>query len=93
MEIDDKVRERDESRSNSKFFAKITIPQDSFDPKYYRQPVITEPASEPLYYRIDRQDKLTKETRQKLKKNRLHVWEPKRNYVLEKDLSEERIIT
>ena len=89
MELDDKIKERSESRRTSKYLSKVTIPQDSFTENYYTQPVMKEGDGEPLFYRIDRQDKMTKEVRQKLKRSRLHVWEPKRNTVLEEDTNDE----
>ncbi len=75
MQLDAKIRERAERKNASKHKSKISIPQDSFDPNYYRQPVMTEPDGEPLFYRIDRQDSMTKTIRSKLKqRKRLHLW-------------------
>lgn len=86
MELDNKIQERKEYRKSQKIYdKKVTIPQDSFDPTYYKQPVMTEPDGEPLFYRIDRQDNMTKEVREKLKRNQLHVWEPKRSAVFDED--------
>ena len=50
------------------------IPQDTFDRNYYKQPVMTEPLGEPMFYRIDRKDPLTKAAIQELRTSRLHMW-------------------
>ncbi len=91
MQLDEKIMETAEGRSeNSKYFyKKTTIPQDTFDPNYYRQPVMTEPSGEPLFYRMERQDDMTKQVRKKLKRSRLHVWEPRRNNVVDEDTIDE----
>ena len=61
MQLDEKIQETAEGRNHSSkfFYKKTSIPQDSFDPNYYRQPVMTEPDGEPLFYRMERQDKMT----------------------------------
>lgn len=90
MELDRKIEERAAFRNTSKYFAKnASIPQDSFKPNYYSQPVMTERDGIPLFYRIDRQDKMTLEVREKLKRNELHVWEPKRNAVFGEDTNKD----
>ena len=90
LELDEKIKERVAARgSEISSDGKSVIPQDTFDPNYYKQPVITEPDGEPLFYRIDRQDYMTKEVRKQLKRNRLHVWEPKRKQLLDHDLEGE----
>jgi hypothetical protein len=83
-ELDTKIEELDSSRRHplsEPFGEKETnvIPQDSFDRNYYKQPVLTEPHGEPMYYRIERQDSLTKTTRDKLRGSRLHMWRPGRD--------------
>ena len=86
MELDKKIEERAEFRSTSKYFAKgATIPHDSFDPNYYKQPVLTETDGTPLFYRIQKQDEMTKKVREELKRSQLHVWEPKRSTVFSED--------
>ena len=91
MQLDEKIQETAEGRNHSSkfFYKKTSIPQDSFDPNYYRQPVMTEPDGEPLFYRMERQDKMTQEVRKTLKRSRLHVWEPRRNNVMDQDTSDE----
>lgn len=66
MEVDAKMKERAEHR---KKFGNVTkpIPQESFDPDYYRQPVMTEPYGEPLFYRMDTQDAMTRKVRERLR--------------------------
>jgi hypothetical protein len=85
MEIDDKIKERAENRGKKHRGPENSIPQDSFDPNYYKQPVMTEPDGEPLFYRIERQDSMTKKVRENLKRKQLHVWEHKRKKVFDED--------
>lgn len=67
MELDKQVAAVEASssprrrKSNS-----MMIPKDNFDGDHYKQPVLTEKHSEPLFYRVDREDELTVEARDKL---------------------------
>ena len=56
------------------------LPQDTFDKRFYKQPVMTEPYGEPMFYRFGKQDPMTKDTRKKLKQSRLHMWHPNTSY-------------
>ncbi len=87
MELDKKIKGIKKKRKDTSqhLEKKPAIPHDKFDKNYYKQPVMTEPDGEPLFYRIDRQDEITKEVREKLKRNELYVWEPKRNVVFDQD--------
>lgn len=53
------------------------LPQDTFDKKFYKQPVMTELTGEPRFYRMDRQDPVTAGVRDRLKRSRLRMWYPK----------------
>jgi len=75
------VKSQNNSVAESSFFAdSIEIPQDSFAKNYYKQPILTESFGEPLFYRIEKQDSMTIQVKEKLK-NRLHMWEPGRDSV------------
>lgn len=54
------------------------LPEESFDKKFYKQPVMTESYGEPMFYRIERRDTLTIAARQKIRNTRLHLWSPDR---------------
>jgi len=67
MELDKQVAAVEASNSprrRKKSF--MMIPKDSFDGDHYKQPVLTEKHSQPLFYRADREDELTLEARDKL---------------------------
>ena len=51
---------------------------ENFGSDHYRQPVLREPPALPLFYRPEYDDKLTREARQKLNANRIHMWDPAR---------------
>jgi len=51
-------------------------PQISFTSDYYRQPVLTEPPSEPLPYRSGRDDPMTIEARRHIAANRVNMFYP-----------------
>ncbi len=81
-ELDSKIEQKSQIRSppsNHPLFESYpdlnAIPQDFFDRNYYKQPVMTEPHGEPMFYRIDRKDPLTKLTVDKLRRSRLHMWD------------------
>lgn len=87
-ELDDKIQGLASSRSppslnlSSEFErspGEPEVPQDTFNRKFYKQPVMTEAGSEPMFYRIDRKDPLTKATRDQLQSTRIHMWHPSRN--------------
>jgi len=67
MELDKQVAAVEESTSpDRRQETSIVIPNDSFTGDHYKQPVLTEKHSEPLFYRADREDELTLEARDKL---------------------------
>ena len=51
---------------------------ENFDQDHYRQPILREAPALPLFYRPISEDLLTKEARQKLSENRIHMWDPAR---------------
>jgi len=66
--------------------ASILIPQDSFSSDHYKQAVLTEKHSEPLFYREDREDELTVEAREKLSGGlRANMWHTDRDSDAQQD--------
>lgn len=64
------------------FLEKHLLPQDSFKRNYYKQPVMTEAYGVPMFYRIERKDPLTESTRERISKNRWHMWNSNRDISL-----------
>ncbi len=98
MELDEKIREQtDLGRTPSHsllspFQDNCRIPQDGFDRNYYKQPVMTEPHGEPMFYRIDRQDPMTTTVRQRLRNGRLHMWYPDRTSMQQSNQDNHHIV-
>ena len=85
-ELDEQMEEIAKSRPPSQPHSMLggghesVLPQDTFDKRFYKQPVMTESYGEPMFYRFGKQDPMTKEIRKKLKMTRLHMWHPNASY-------------
>merc|ERR1712038_1169013 len=75
-DIDELIRSYAQNASSPRL---LQIPQASFSKDHYKQPILTEKYGTPFFYRLEREDVLTKEARRRLRSgDRSEMWTERR---------------